>query len=67
VRRPSGLAAGGVAMAATHLLHSERPEALAGLGFDLAPARQVVRASVEARFTISQPDLAAVGAEQPRG
>jgi hypothetical protein len=30
------------------------------LAFDLTPARQTVRATVEARFTISQPDLAAV-------
>jgi uncharacterized protein YggE len=30
------------------------------LGFDLTPARQTVRATVEARFTISPPDLAAV-------
>jgi uncharacterized protein YggE len=28
--------------------------------FDLAPVKQAVRAAVEARFTISQPDLAAV-------
>jgi hypothetical protein len=27
---------------------------------DLVPAKQVARATVEARFTISQPDLAAV-------
>ena len=31
--------------------------------FDLAPAKQAVRATVEARFRISQPDLAAVAAE----
>jgi uncharacterized protein len=31
--------------------------------FDLAPAKQTVRATVEARFRISQPDLAAVAAE----
>jgi len=30
--------------------------------FDLAPVRQTVRATVEARFTISEPDLAAVDA-----
>jgi uncharacterized protein YggE len=30
------------------------------LSVDLAPARQTVRATVEARFTISKPDLAAV-------
>jgi uncharacterized protein len=30
--------------------------------FDLAPARQRVRASVEARFTISEPDLSGVAA-----
>lgn len=29
--------------------------------FDLTPARQTIRATVEARFTISQPDLAGVG------
>jgi hypothetical protein len=28
--------------------------------FDLVPAKQVVRATVEARFTIAEPDLAAV-------
>jgi uncharacterized protein len=31
-------------------------------GFELAPAMQTVRATVEARFTISKPDLAAVDA-----
>lgn len=29
-------------------------------GFELSPARQLVRASVEARFTITEPDLATV-------
>jgi hypothetical protein len=31
-------------------------------GFDLVPAEQVVRASVEARFTLVEPDLARVDA-----
>jgi uncharacterized protein YggE len=31
--------------------------------FDLAPVKQTVRATVEARFRISQPDLAKMGAE----
>jgi len=33
--------------------------------FDLTPAKQTVRATVEARFRISQPDLAEVGAGPP--
>jgi len=37
------------------------------LALDLTPARQAVRASVEARFTISQPDLAAMGTAGPPG
>jgi uncharacterized protein len=42
----------------------QRPRAVPAQApvFDLAPARQRVRASVEARFTISEPDLSAVPA-----
>jgi uncharacterized protein len=38
----------------------QRPRAVAPREFDLAPVRQTVRATVDARFTISEPDLAAV-------
>lgn len=42
----------------------QRPRALAAEGpvFDLAPVRQRVRASVEARFTITEPDVSGVSA-----
>jgi len=33
---------------------------------DLIPAKQVVRATVEARFTIAEPDLAAVDVDSRR-
>jgi uncharacterized protein len=39
---------------------SPRTPPLQLFGFELAPATQTVRATVEARFTISEPDLAAV-------
>ena len=40
----------------------QRTRAVPPKEFDLTPVRQTVRATVEARFTISEPDLAAVDA-----
>jgi hypothetical protein len=39
-----------------------RASAPQDFSIDLVPAKQVVRATVEARFTIGEPDLAAVDA-----
>ena len=46
--------------AAAPLPHRVRAAAPEEFTMDLVPAKQVVRATVEARFTISEPDLAAV-------
>lgn len=35
--------------------------------FDMAPAKQIVRATVEARFTMAQPDLASIEPHGPEG
>lgn len=48
--------------ASSRLPHRPRAVAAEDPGFDLAPARQQVRAVVEARFTITAPDLAGVRA-----
>lgn len=42
----------------SRLPHRVRAAAPEEFGFDLVPAKQVVRASVEARFTLIEPDLA---------
>ena len=42
-------------------LRSRQAAAPEEFTFDIAPVKQVVRASVEARFTIAQPDLANIG------
>jgi uncharacterized protein YggE len=47
-------------MSAARLPHRVRATAPEEFSFDLVPAKQVVRATVEARFTIGEPDLAAV-------
>jgi uncharacterized protein len=52
-----------VAMASARLPHRVRATAPEEFSFDLVPAKQVVRATVEARFTIGVPDLAAVGVD----
>jgi uncharacterized protein YggE len=44
------------------LPHRVRAAAPEEFSFDMVPAKQVVRATVEARFTMSPPDLAAVDA-----
>jgi uncharacterized protein YggE len=49
-----------LAMASARLPHRVRAVAPEEFSFDLVPAKQVVRATVEARFTIGEPDLAAV-------
>lgn len=46
----------------SRLPHRVRAAAPEEFGFDLVPAKQVVRASVEARFTLIEPDLALVDA-----
>ena len=53
----------GMAMTSARLPHRVRTAAPEEFSFDLVPARQVVRATVEARFTIGEPDLAAVSVE----
>jgi uncharacterized protein len=50
------------AISSGRLPHRVRAAAPEEFGFDMVPAKQVVRATVEARFTISAPDLAAVDA-----
>jgi uncharacterized protein len=50
-----------VVRASARLPHRVRATAPEEFGFDLVPAKQVARATVEARFTIGEPDLAAVG------
>ena len=50
-------------MSAARLPHRVRAAAPEEFSFDLVPAKQVVRATVEARFTIGEPDLAAVDVE----
>jgi uncharacterized protein YggE len=47
-------------MSPARLPHRVRAAAPEEFSFDLVPAKQVVRATVEARFTIGEPDLAAV-------
>jgi uncharacterized protein len=47
--------------ASAPLPHRVRATVPEEVSIDLIPAKQVVRATVEARFTISEPDLAAVG------
>lgn len=49
-----------LAVASARLPHRVRAAAPEEFSFDLVPAKQVVRATVEARFTIADPDLAAV-------
>jgi uncharacterized protein YggE len=49
-----------VAQPSARLPHRVRAAAPEEFSIDLAPAKQVVRATVEARFTIEQPDLATV-------
>jgi uncharacterized protein len=46
------------------LPHRVRAAAPEEFSFDIAPAKQVVRAAVEARFTIGEPDLAAVDLDE---
>jgi len=53
----------GMAMTSARLPHRVRTASPEEFSFDLVPARQVVRATVEARFTIGEPDLAAVSVE----
>jgi uncharacterized protein len=48
------------AQPSARLPHRPRAAAAEEVSMDLAPAKQVVRATVEARFTIGEPDLAAV-------
>jgi uncharacterized protein len=55
--------AGALAVASARLPHRVRAAAPEEFSFDLVPAKQVVRATVEARFTIADPDLAAVSLE----
>ena len=57
-----------VARSAAPLPHRVRATAPEEFSMDLVPAKQVVRATVEARFTITEPDLAAVdaGSRRPR-
>lgn len=50
-------------MSPARLPHRVRAAAPEEFSFDLVPAKQVVRATVEARFTIGEPDLAAVEVE----
>jgi uncharacterized protein YggE len=50
-------------MRSAGLPHRVRAVAPEEFTFDLVPAKQVVRATVEARFTIGEPDLAAVGVD----
>ncbi len=50
-------------MSPARLPHRVRAAAPEEFSFDLVPAKQVVRATVEARFTIGEPDLAAVDVE----
>jgi uncharacterized protein len=50
-------------MSPARLPHRVRAAAPEEFSFDLVPAKQVVRATVEARFTIGEPDLAAVDIE----
>jgi uncharacterized protein len=54
--------------ASAPLPHRVRATAPEEFSMDLVPAKQVVRATVEARFTITEPDLAAVdaGSRRPR-
>jgi uncharacterized protein len=49
-----------VGQPSARLPHRVRASAPEQFSIDLVPARQVVRATVEARFTIAEPDLAAV-------
>ena len=49
-----------VARSAAPLPHRVRATAPEEFSMDLIPAKQVVRATVEARFTMAEPDLAAV-------
>ncbi len=49
-----------LALGSGRLPHRVRAAAPEEFSFDLVPAKQVVRATVEARFTIGEPDLAAV-------
>jgi len=49
-----------VARSASPLPHRVRATAPEEFSMDLIPAKQVVRATVEARFTMGEPDLAAV-------
>ena len=51
------------ALSSGRLPHRVRAAAPEEFGFDMVPAKQVVRATVEARFTIGEPDLAAVQTE----
>jgi uncharacterized protein len=48
---------------AARLPHRVRVAAPEEFSFDMVPAKQAVRATVEARFTIAEPDLAAVTVE----
>jgi uncharacterized protein len=52
-----------VAMGRARLPHRVRATAPEEFSFDLVPAKQVVRATVEARFTSGEPDLATVSVE----
>jgi uncharacterized protein len=49
-----------LAQPSARLPHRVRPVAPEEFSIDLVPAKQVVRATVEARFTIGEPDLATV-------
>ena len=55
--------ADGMAMTSARLPQRVRAAAPEEFSFDLVPAKQVVRATVGARFTIGEPDLAAVTVE----
>ncbi|MGH9226912.1 MAG: SIMPL domain-containing protein [Acidimicrobiales bacterium] len=54
-------------MAAAAGLMRSRQAAPEEFTFDIAPAKQTVRASVEARFTINEPDLAGIDARGQEG
>lgn len=53
--------------AAMSPLRSRAPAPPEEFTFDITPAKQVVRASVEARFTIARPDLAAIASRSEPG
>jgi uncharacterized protein len=52
-----------MAVAAGGALRGRQAPALEEFTFDIVPARQIVRATVEGRFRISSPDLTTVGTQ----